>query len=257
VATHRVLVVDDDPDIRTVVAAAYRRADFEVLTVADGGAAMAELHRTPIDLVVLDMGLPDRDGMAVLREIRDRTDVPVLFLTARTDEDAKVHALMRGADDYVTKPFSNRELVARSLAVLRRVPHAAPVQRIIDDGIVRVDVGELRVEVDGRSVALTPIEWNLLLAFVEHPDVVLSTQQLLELAWRDPLGIGPDRVKYGVLRLRRVIASASSADGKGRNEQSINRTRLSRSSLWSTRTRCSLMVAWASHTPPMVRKLVA
>jgi DNA-binding response OmpR family regulator len=208
VSTHgrrgqRVLVVDDDADIRTVLAGVYERAGFDVETVDDGRAALRALFDRSFDLVVLDLGLPGLDGMTVLGRLREMTDLPVLVLTARGLENDKVSALTAGADDYLTKPFSNGELLARSIALLRRASQSSSINQTVDDGTVRMDLGRREAWVDGVAVRLTPTDWNLLLAFVHHPEHVLSPEQLLELAWHDPFGIGPDRVKFAVLRLRR------------------------------------------------------
>lgn len=201
----RVLVVDDDDDLRTVLRGVFERADFSVLTAASGRQALRTLFERKVDLVVLDLGLPDLDGIEVLGRIREMTDIPVLLLTARTQEQDKVAGLMSGADDYLTKPFGNRELVARSLGLLRRSRGADLPSEVIDDGTVRVDIARRSAWVDGREVELTPTDWNLLVAFVQRPDRVLSPQQLLEIAWRDPLGVGPERVKFAVLRLRKRV----------------------------------------------------
>jgi DNA-binding response OmpR family regulator len=200
-----VLIVDDDDDIRTVLRGVYERADFVVHLAPDGRAAMRILFEQPIDLVVLDLGLPYLDGMEVLARIREMTDLPVMLLTARAREDDKVTGLMTGADDYLTKPFSNRELIARSIALLRRAATRSPAPQVLDDGLLRIDHERREVWVSGEPVALTPNDWNLLVAFAQRPNRVLSPQQLLEIAWHDPLGIGPERVKFAVLRLRRRL----------------------------------------------------
>jgi DNA-binding response OmpR family regulator len=200
-----VLVVDDDPDIRTVVGGVLQRAGFEVGTASDGRTALRLLFDQRFDLVILDLGLGEMDGMEVLGRIREMSDLPVLVLTARGLEHDKVTALHQGADDYLTKPFSNNELVARSLALLRRAGHPAEPADFLDDGTVRLDLARREAWVDGRHVELTRTDWNLLVAFVRRPDFVLSAEQLLELAWGDPFGVGPDRVKFAVLRLRRRV----------------------------------------------------
>jgi DNA-binding response OmpR family regulator len=201
----RVLVVDDDQDIRTVLQGVLQHAGFEVHSADTARRAMRTLFETPLDLVVLDLGLPDLDGLDVLGRIRELTDIPVLLLTARAREDDKVSGLLAGADDYLTKPFGNRELVARCISLLRRArPGEGPLE-LLDDGTVRIDLARRQVTVDGRVLTLSPTDWNLLVAFVQRPDRVLSAEQLLELAWNDPLGIGPERVKFAVLRLRRRL----------------------------------------------------
>jgi DNA-binding response OmpR family regulator len=201
----RVLVVDDDQDIRTVLQGVLQRAGFEVRSADTARGAMRTLFETPVDLVVLDLGLPDLDGLDVLARIREMTDIPVLLLTARAREDDKVSGLLAGADDYLTKPFGNRELVARCISLLRRATPGDGPHELLDDGTVRIDLARRQVTVDSRVLALSPTDWSLLVAFVQRPDRVLSAEQLLELAWNDPLGIGPERVKFAVLRLRRRL----------------------------------------------------
>jgi DNA-binding response OmpR family regulator len=203
--TRTVLIVDDDEDLRTVLRGVYARAGFAILTAGEGRTALRTLFDHRCDLVVLDLGLPELDGFDVLARIRELSDVPVLLLTARTREDDKVRGLMSGADDYLTKPFGNRELIARSLALLRRGGADAEISTVLDDGRLVVDLATRTVRQGGEELTLTPTEWNLLLAFVHHPNIVLSAGQLLELAWNDPFGIGPERVKFAVLRLRRRL----------------------------------------------------
>ena len=203
--SRHVLIVDDDEDLRTVLRGVFERANFVVHVAPEGRAALRILYDRPIDLVVLDLGLPVLDGMEVLGRIRDLSDVPVMLLTARAREDDKVSGLLNGADDYLTKPFSNRELVARSLALLRRSTARNDAPPILDDGLLRIDHERREVWVSGRQVPLTPNDWNLLVAFAQRPNRVLSPRELLEIAWHDPTGIGPERVKFAVLRLRRRL----------------------------------------------------
>jgi DNA-binding response OmpR family regulator len=162
--------------------------------------------------VILDVGLPKMDGWTVLERIRELSEVPVLMLTARGQEADKVRGLRGGADDYLTKPFGIAEFVARVQALLRRqhVPDQLP--EVFDDGYVQVNFVTHGVRVNGALVELTPTEFRLLAALVRHPGQVLSPVKLLELAWSDPLGIGPDRVKYSVMRLRRKLGSQAGGD---------------------------------------------
>jgi DNA-binding response OmpR family regulator len=169
------------------------------------GALRALFERRP-DLVILDLGLPDMDGLAVLERIRDLSDVPVLLLTARDRDTDKVEGLSQGAGDYLTKPFSDTELVARVHALLRR----APTQRVerassYRDPRLEIDFTTHAVSVDGRTVELTPTDWRLLAALVRHHDQILSHDHLFEMVWNDPQRISPSRVKYAVLRLRQRL----------------------------------------------------
>jgi DNA-binding response OmpR family regulator len=201
----RVLVVDDEADVRQVVRAVLQRAGHRVLEAANGPEALARLHEDPPDLVVLDILMPGEDGFSVLARIRDVSAVPVLMLTARTTEPDMLRGLGAGADDYVTKPFSNAELAARAAVLLRRRPDDADRYGRYQDARLTVDFVTRAVIADGREVVLPEVEWGLLVALVRHPDRYLSVRRLLDEVWGDPLGIGPDRVKFAVLRLRRRL----------------------------------------------------
>jgi DNA-binding response OmpR family regulator len=221
----RVLVIEDDQDIVRAVRAVLRSGGLEVLTAADGRAGLRLFHASRPAGVVLDIGLPVLDGWTVLERIRDLSDVPVLLLTSRVLEAEKVRGLRAGADDYVAKPFGNAELLARVEALLRRAagapavtPAADPAPdgpALYDDGVIRVETGE--ASVSGAPVRLTPTEFRLLTALVRHRGQVLSPDQLLAQAWRDPAGIGPDRVKFAVMRLRRKLGP----EGAGRRVEAV------------------------------------
>jgi DNA-binding response OmpR family regulator len=199
-----VLVVDDDADLRAVLGAVLGRAGLDVVTAADGRAALRRLYEDRPDGIVLDVGLPDLDGFELLRRVRDMSDVPVIMLTARGLERDKIEGLRTGADDYVTKPFSNAELVARVQAALRRASGPA-VLEVLADGLLEIDLRAKSIHLDGEEIQVSPTEWHLLVTFLRHPGQVLSAAQLLEHAWADPTGIGPERVKFAVLRLRRRL----------------------------------------------------
>jgi DNA-binding response OmpR family regulator len=149
----------------------------------------------------------------VLERIRDLSDVPVLILTAHGREGDKVRGLQGGADDYLTKPFGNRELAARVEALLRRPRAGEPRAEVYDDGRLLVRVTAREVSVGGTPVSLTPTEFRLLAALIRHPGQTLTPDQLLKLAWNDPLGVGPDRVKFGVMRLRRKLGQGAGEPG--------------------------------------------
>jgi len=200
-----VLVVEDDHDIAAGISTVLSRAGFDVSGASDGKQGLREFHASRPDLVILDIGLPGLDGWAVLERIRDLSDVPVLILTAHGQESDKVRGLTAGADDYLTKPFGNQELAARAETLLRRQRVSQPPAEVYDDGNIRVSFSSHAVVVGGVPVALTPTEYRLLTAFVRHAGQVLAPDQLLELAWNDPWGVGPDRVKFSVMRLRRKL----------------------------------------------------
>jgi len=203
----RVLVIDDDPDIRGLVAKLLERSGLSVEQAEDGRAGLRALHKTPPDLVVLDVSMPDLDGWQTLERIRDLSDVPVLMLTARGDELERVRGLQAGADDYVVKPFGRQELVARVQALLRRAgPQAAQQQEHYADDHLTIDFAQRAVTFEGEAVSLTPLEFKLLAALVRHPRQVLSREQLLELVWGDSYGVSGDQVKLYVGYLRRKLA---------------------------------------------------
>ena len=209
--TDRVLVIEDDPDIALGIKTVLGRSGFEVASSSDGRDGLRAFHAARPDLVILDIGLPEMDGWTVLERIRDLSSVPVLILTAHSMEAEKVRGLRGGADDYLTKPFGNAEFVARVQALLRRQTTAEPEAEVYDDGSVQVNFGTHEVAVDGVPVELTATEYRLLAALIRHRGQVLSPVKLLDLAWSDPFGVGPDRVKYSVMRLRRKLGASADA----------------------------------------------
>jgi DNA-binding response OmpR family regulator len=202
----RLLIVDDDPGIAAALKVLFDRAGYDVTVVPDGRTALRALHERKPDAVVLDVGLPSMDGWMVLERIRDVSEVPVLMLSVRSRETDKVRGLRSGADDYVTKPFSNDELLARVEALMRRAPlRPHQVDDVYDDGQVRVDPGRHEVRVADRDVRMTPTEFRLLHALVSRVGAVLTGEQLLSAAWDDDSGYQPQRVKFAMLRLRRKL----------------------------------------------------
>src|SRR5262249_31663953 len=199
----RVLVMEDDQDIALRLRIVLARGGFAAPLAASGRDGLRVFHSTRPDLVILDVGLPEMDGWAVLERIRDLSEVPVLMLTAHGQESEKVRGLSSGADDYQTKPYGNAELTARVLVLLRRRQPAAASEvaepEVFDDGLIELDFAAREVRVAGERVTLTPTEFRLLAALVRRKGQVLSPDALLELAWSDPLGIGPERVKYTIM----------------------------------------------------------
>lgn len=179
----KILVVDDERKIVTLVRDYLQKAGYEVITAEDGEQAVHAFRVERPSLVVLDLGLPGLDGLEVTRIIRRESNVPIIMLTARVDETDKLIGLELGADDYVTKPFSPRELVARVRVVLRRTEGTEPdMEQTIDAGDVRIDISRRLVTVAGNSVALTPTEFDLLATMARDPGRVFSRLQLLESA---------------------------------------------------------------------------
>jgi DNA-binding response OmpR family regulator len=200
-----VLAIEDDADIRQLLRALLGREGYVVTEAANGRDGLRAFHEHRPDIVILDVGLPDIDGWQVLERIRDMSDAPVLVLTARSAERDKVRGLNAGADDYLTKPFSRVELLARLQAIRRRQITTAPAHTAFDDGRIRLDFVQQQVTLNGDPILLTPTEYRLLSALVRHSGQILSADQLIELAWDDPSGLAPARVKYAVLRLRRKL----------------------------------------------------
>jgi len=204
-----VLVVDDEPMVREVVARYLERDGVRVYEVATGDEALAWLKDNQPDLVVLDVMLPGTDGLTVLRQIRSTGDIPVILLTARIEEVDRVVGLELGADDYVVKPFSPRELAVRVRNMLRRASTALPTVTdgaAVRFGPLRIDVAAREVAVDSRTVVLTPKEFDLLLVLARSPRQVFSRRQLLEQVWESaPEFQDPATVTVHVGRLRQKL----------------------------------------------------
>ncbi len=203
----RVLVVDDDHTVREVVVSYLRAAGHQVTEAADGSSALRSMQEDPADLVVLDLMLPGIDGLEVCRRLRETSDVPVIMLTALGSETDRVVGLERGADDYVTKPFSPRELVLRVDSVLRRsVERAEPPPATLVDGDLTVDaVRHVACRAD-RRLDLTSREFNLLRFLVAHPGTAFSRDQLLKEVWGWSFG-DHSTVTVHVRRLREKVES--------------------------------------------------
>lgn len=209
--SRRVLVVDDEPMVREVVSAYLQRDGFLVSEAADGQEALDALRRATPDLVVLDVMLPKVDGFSVLSHLRKMSDVPVILLTARAEEADRVLGLELGADDYVVKPFSPRELTARVRSVLRRARTTAASSSLTYDDLV-IDSGSREVNLAGSALDLTPKEFDLLWFFAESPRQVFSRGQLLEHVWDSSTDYqDPSTVTVHVRRLRRKM-EANPAD---------------------------------------------
>ena len=201
-----VLVVDDDGDVRALVVELLTRSGYDVSEAPNGREALKLLYEQRPDLVLLDISMPELDGWATLERIRELSDVPFLMLSALGAELEKVRALRAGADDYVTKPFGRQELLARVESVLRRAP-APEVRDAYSDGLLEVDFSQRRVRAGDQPIELTPLEFRLLTAFVDHPGQLLTHEQLLELAWGGERGTSRDQVKLYVGYLRRKLSA--------------------------------------------------
>jgi two-component system, OmpR family, KDP operon response regulator KdpE len=206
----KVLIVDDEPDVRALVRSAlsYARQDLTPIEAGDGDEAVAMIYSERPDLVVLDLALPKRDGFAVLEQIREKTDLPIIVLTARGLEEDKVKGLRLGADDYLTKPFSPRELVARIESVLRRSAPRAPRSGTIDTHDLAIDLTARRVRRAGKDIHFTPTEFNLLAELATHPGEALTHDTLLTRVWGPEYRYETQYLKVYVGRLRDKIEPA-------------------------------------------------
>lgn len=211
-----VLIVEDDPEIRDLLAHYLRKEGFSPLLAADGESGLHAARSGKPDLVLLDILLPGMDGLEVLRKIRSdeaTARVPVIMLTAKGDETDRVVGLELGADDYIPKPFSPREVVARIKAVFRRT-HAAPgdrADRVYEYGRLRMDVARHEVRVDGKPALLTSKEFRILQAFLAAPGRVLSRDAILRKVWGDGTHVVERTVDVHIANLRRKIPMLSGA----------------------------------------------
>ena len=200
----RVLIVEDEPQLRRALAINLRARRYDVEVVDDGAGALRAAAATPPDLVILDLGLPDMDGVEVVHGLRGWTRVPIIILSARDTQDDKVDALDAGADDYLTKPFGMNELLARIRAALRRAQpnDAAPV---ITTEAFTIDLAAKRVTRAEKEVRLTPTEWHLLEVLTRHPGKLVSGKQLLQEVWSPAHGVETNYLRVYMAQLRRKL----------------------------------------------------
>jgi len=203
----RVLIVDDDPQIRRAVRTGLQARGYNVLTAGNGETALDQLATEAVDLVILDLSLPGLDGQEVIRRLRGFSDVPVLILSVRESQDDKIAALDAGADDYVTKPFSIGELLARMRAVERRAhpEGSTDATAVLRFGDLEVDLARQLVESGGRQVRLTPTEYRLLEAMVTNPGKLLTHRWLLSRVWGPGYAAQTHYVRVYVRALRRKL----------------------------------------------------
>lgn len=200
-----ILIVEDETDLATILADYLVRDGHTVTAIADGAVALATLQATPPDLVLLDVMLPGVDGLTILRELRKHSALPVILMTARVEEIDRLIGLELGADDYICKPYSPREVVARVKAVLRR---ARPASATRTDTVIELDAEAWQARIAGHRLDLTPKEFQLLQALTARPGRVLSRTQLLDLLYADNLDISERAVDSHMKNLRRKLAEA-------------------------------------------------
>src|SRR5262245_34861149 len=201
-----VLVVDDEPTIGEVVSKYLERAGYETRVAADGYEALEAVAQSRPDLIVLDLMLPGLDGLEVMRRVRDRSTA-VILLTAKGEESDRVIGLRLGADDYVVKPFSPAELVARVDAVLRRVDTVPDAQPPLEFGALTIDPGAREVRLDGEPAALTTREFDLLLFLARHPGQAFTREQLMDHVWQYAFYTDTSTVTVHIRRLRAKLGA--------------------------------------------------
>jgi two-component system KDP operon response regulator KdpE len=203
----RILVCDDEPQIVRALRVILREAGFETITAETAQQALDRAATTPLDAAILDLVLPDGSGIEVCRELRTWTDIPILVLSAVGEEEQKVRALEAGADDYVTKPFGTRELVARLQAALRRVPSAG--EPVIEAGGLEIDLAGHTVRRGDEEVHLTPIEFRLLAELVRNRGKLLTHRALLQQVWGPGYAEDVQVLRAHIANLRRKVGSGA------------------------------------------------
>lgn len=209
--TTRILIADDDAQIRDVLRIALTKAGFTVEEAADGRAALAAAGTHP-DLIVLDIGMPEMDGLEVCRAVRKTSQVPILFLTAQGDEVDRIVGLELGADDYVPKPFSPREIVARIRAILKRAQPAAEEGEVMTRGILRLDPGRHLCHIKGVALGLTAREMELLALMMQRPDNVMSRPALVDAVYGTNIHVSDRTMDSHLRNLRAKLAEAGLPD---------------------------------------------
>jgi len=210
--SRQILIVDDDPQIRDILRIALAQAGFAVAEAADGAAALAGAARLPPELIILDVGLPEMDGFEVCRALRRSSAVPILFLTARDDEIDRVVGLELGADDYVVKPFSPRELVARVRAILKRSGPEMAVAGMLRRGVLALDPERHVCRVNEAAINLTSREMEVLRRLMARPDHVVSRPQLVDAVYGRNIHVSDRTLDSHLRNLRAKLAAAGCPD---------------------------------------------
>lgn len=203
----RILLVEDEHAIADVLAGYLTHAGFAPEHIVDGGVALEAIRRNPPSLVILDLMLPGMDGIAVCQEIRKTSSIPIIMVTARVEEIDRLLGLECGADDYICKPFSPREVVARVNTVLRRVGNAAPAEAVPEEGRIHIDKESQRISIGGHRLDLTPTEYRLLGLLAQQPGRIYSRQMILELAYQDSQNVSDRIIDSHIKNIRRKIAA--------------------------------------------------
>ena len=199
-----ILIVEDDRPVRNLISMALKSRDYQVETSIDGKSAMLSLTGHAPDIMILDLGLPDIDGNEIIKKIREWSSLPIIVVSARSDERDKIDALDLGADDYITKPFSPKELVARIKAVMRRISPMA-VEEVIEMQGLSLDPSSHRVMTGDSPLDMGPTEFKLLHFFMTHPERVYSREQLLNHVWGTNVYVEDRTVDVHIRRLRKAL----------------------------------------------------
>jgi two-component system KDP operon response regulator KdpE len=219
----KTLIIDDDPDIAEAVALCFevRWPGTEVITAADGHSGIRMFHEHAPDFVVLDLGLPDMDGVDVCKVLRQESDVAIVMLTVRNSRNDTIRGLESGADDYITKPFDQMELLARARSILRRGKHVEQTRASFAGGKLIMDLTNREVRVDGSIVRLTPTEYNLLSHLAQNPGRLLTHNELLTKLWGQEYSDATDYLKVHVMHLRKKLGDDANDPSMIVNERSV------------------------------------
>lgn len=202
-----ILICDDEKDIRRALCIYLKGAGYDVLEAENGRTALSILENVKIDLLLLDIMMPEIDGITVLSELRQRSATPVIMLTAKSEDSDKITGLNLGADDYITKPFNSMEVLARIRAVLRRFDRSAQADKssVLRLGGIELDDEAKTITCDGEEISVTPKEYDILKLFMEHPGKVFSSKEIYALVWKD-IPLGPEgTVAVHIRHLREKI----------------------------------------------------
>lgn len=209
--SNKILIVDDDPHILDVISFALENADMSVSTAKNGLLALACFKENPVDLIVLDINMPEMDGLELCRELRKFSEVPILFLSSRDDEIDRILGLEIGGDDYVTKPFSPRELVARVKVILKRVQTVSPVaevSHIIKHGKLTLDEEQHKICWDGNPVALTATEFAIVNQFICYPNKVFTRDVIMQNAYKYNIHVSDRTIDSHIRHIRQKFTDA-------------------------------------------------
>ena len=201
----RVLIIEDDDRMARALRVNLSARGYDVVIAQDGASGLAQLAQNPVELVILDLGLPDIDGIDVVLGIRAWSSVPVLVLSARDGDADKVHALDAGADDYLTKPFSMEELLARLRVMVRRAAAVEPVSPVMKTDSFTIDLQHMRAIRDGEEVHLTRLEWGIVETLVRSPDRLITSKQLLTQVWGPAYADASHYLRVYMLQVRRKL----------------------------------------------------